>query len=407
MRTGPLIHLAILVAAAAGTAARAEEIPEPFTPVRPIGMGGAFTAVANDESSVWTNPAGIARSRKARSRDVANLIKVPNLVAGANTEARSFYEGYKGSGDQSVEGVIASIDELGDKPFWARAAAFPVGIFNVSRTTPMALGAFSNTTVKAVIPHEDPTQARVEAISDVGGVVSFAFTNDSNRFAVGVSARPTKRFAYEDNIPSDALLDKAGMQARLAADSNSSQGVGVDFGTLFTIADFWYPTFGFSVLNLPTGCRKDYLNPFTEKRETVCGNVYSGDFANEDALSTVDPTDVRAGISITPRLSRKLSARLALDVHQIPISTGDMNYGLKGIDAAKLLHAGIEIFAGNPLLISDYSVRAGYSQGFMTFGASVNFGYFEIQFATYGRDVSSSAKPIEDRRVMGSLTFDF
>lgn len=372
-----------------------------------MGMGGAFTAVANDENSAWTNPAGIARSRKARSRNTLNLLKLPNLVVGANSEARNFYAGYKGASDKSVEGVIDSIDKIGDKPFWARAALYPVGLVDVSRETPMLFGALSSTTTKILVPKDDPTQARVEAVSDAGIITTLGFTTASNRFSVGLTLRPMARYAYEDNIPSESLLNKTEMRRRLKDDANKSQGLGIDAGLLYTIADFWYPTVGVAVLNLPTGCRDNYLNPFTEKRERICGNKFTGSFANDDALSTVDPTDARIGFSITPRLARKISARLALDVHQLPIVVGESEYGLKGIEASKLVHAGIEIFTGNPLQLSDFSVRAGYSQGFATFGASVNLGFLELAFATFGRDVSSTAKPIEDRRYLGSLSFDF
>lgn len=385
----------------------AEEVPEHFTPVRPIGMGGAFTAVANDESSVWTNPAGIARSRKARSRGSLNLTKVPNIIAGANSEARNFYSGFSSAQDKSVENVVTSMDELGDKPFWARAALFPVTLFDLGRDTPMAFGLYSNTTVKAVISKDTPEEARIEAVSDLGSVITYGFTSDSNRFNVGLQIRPIWRYAYEDRIPSEELVNKDTMKARMEADSNRSQGLGADFGMMYTIADFWYPTIGVAVLNLPTGCRDDYLNPFTETRQTVCGTIYKGKFGNEDALSTVDPTDIRVGFSLTPRLGRKLAMRFAVDAHQLPAGTPEQSYGLQGIEASKLLHAGIELFTGNPLLVSPFALRAGYSQGFVTSGASVNLGYVSFEFAYFGRDVSSTSAPIEDRRYLGSFSFDF
>ncbi len=404
-----ILSLCVALVAAAGSPspAPAEEIPENFQGVRPMGMGNAYTAVANDESAIWTNPAGIGRSRKARSRSTFNLTKMPNIIMGANGESRTFYQGFKGSQDKSVEAVLAETEELGDKPFWARAALFPVTLFDLSRESPMAFGLFSNTTVKAIIPKETPETARVEAISDIGSVLTLGFTDGSNRFNVGLNVRPTMRYAYEERIPSEQLLDKAQMRTNLKEGSNKSQAVGADFGMMYTIADFWYPTVGLAVLNLPSGCRKNYLNPFTEKLENVCGTVYKGDFANEDALSTVDPTDVRVGVSITPRLGRKANLRFSLDGHHLPVGSAEQSYGLQGIEPSKLVHAGVELFFGNPLLISPFSLRAGYNQGFMAGGATVNLGFLELEFATYGVDVSSSVTPTEDRRYLGALAFDF
>ena len=123
-----------------------------------------------------------------------------------------------------------------------------------------------------------PDTTNVQAVSDAGGVITFGLTNQSNRFNVGLSLRPVARYAYEDRIPSSSLLktqktapapdddgneiaptgDKRTIQDRLRDDANKSQGLGVDFGMMYTVADFWYPTIGFSVLNLPTGCHDNY-----------------------------------------------------------------------------------------------------------------------------------------------------
>lgn len=402
----PCLRLLLSPVVLAGNAVAAE-IPGGFTSVQPMGMGNAFTAVANDENSVWTNPAGVGRSRKARSRNTFNLTKVPNLIAGANAQSRTFYKAFKGSQDKSVEGVLGDSTDLGDKPFWARAGIFPVTLFDVSRNSPMAFGLYSDTTIEALIPKDTPEEAQVTAISDVGAVLTFGWADDQNRFNAGFNVRPVLRYALEDRFPSEDLLHKTAMQKHLQDDSNKGQGLGLDFGLLYTMADFWYPTVGFAIRNLPTGCKADYLNPYTEKRENVCGTVYKGAIGNPDALSTVDPTDVRGGLSITPRIGRKLNLRFAADVHHLPLGTAQQSYGLLGIEASKLIHAGVELFPGNPLTAPPVAVRAGYSQGFITAGFSLELGVFDIEFATYGVDVSTTSKPVEDRRYLASLSVDF
>jgi hypothetical protein len=65
---------------------------------------------------------------------------------------------------------------------------------------------------------------------------------------------------------------------------------------------------------------------------------------------------------------------------------------------------GTELFIGNPLEIAEFSLRMGYSQGFVSFGATADMGIATLEFATFGRDVSSTAAPLEDRRFLGSLT---
>lgn len=385
----------------------AEEIPNIYLPVRAAGMGEAFTSVANDEGALFTNPAGIARVRKARSRNSVHITKFPNIIVGANTASKSFYEGFNSAQDKNVSEIVNSSDSIGDKPFWARASIFPVTLFDVSRGNPMAIGLLSDTRLKAVVEKANADEARVEAVSDQAIFLTAAYTNQTNRFSVGLQVRPTVRNAYEGKFPSSELIDKDALKKRMDRDSNKLQGLGVDFGMLYTVADFWFPTVGVSVMNLPTGCKGDYLNPFTEKRESVCGTKFAGSVGYDDALSIVDPTDVRVGFSIIPRLTRKMNLRLSLDAHHVVLTDGTNFYGLQGIEVNKLIHAGAEFFFGNPLLIPPFSLRAGYSQGFATAGASANLGFFSLEAAVYGRDVSSGSSPLEDRRILGSLTFDF
>lgn len=406
LHTHSLLMVMALVAALTPQVTWAVEIPGDFTAVRPIGMGDAYTGVANDESGIWTNPAGLGRVRKARSRSTFNITKVPNIIGGGNGQSRNFYDAFKGAQEKSVEGVITQNSTIADKPFYVRGAAFPVTMFDAGRNAPMAIGLFTNTTVQALIPKETPDTAQVTAISDAGGVVSFSWTNDANRFNIGMSLRPTLRYAFEDRIPSGDLIKRSAMQTHLQSDSNKLSGNGIDFGMMYTVADFWFPTVGFAVRNVPTGCKAGYLNPYTEKLENVCGNVYRGSLGNTDALSTVDPTDVRAGISIIPRLTNRINLRFAVDAHHIPLGTASQSLGLQGLDASKMVHAGGELFYGNPLLLPAFCVRAGISQGFATGGFSVNMGVLALDFATYGVDVSSSSKPVEDRRFLGSLSMD-
>ena len=389
------------------TRARAQEIPESFTPVRPQGIGGAFTAIANDENAVWTNPAGLARGTKPRNRDAINLIKAPNIIVGANTASRNFIQGVStNSGSQDVGRVADQADSLKDKPFWATTAVFPLIMFEAGGL-PSVAGVYSSTTLQSVVDDDNAELAKTTAISDLGAVYGMAFTDKSHSISAGVVARYVARYAYEDKIPLSDLKKGKELQSRIKEGSNRSSALGVDLGFLWTVADFWFPTIGVSMLNAPTGCKENYLNPFSKKREKVCGTVFSGNFENPEAISTVDPTDIRLGLSMSPRFSSKLAARVALDLHHLPITVGDAHYGLEGIEPIKQLHAGIELFVGNPLERSPFTVGMGLSQGYFTFGTTVEVGVISLQFSTYGRDISSSSTPKEDRRMLLGLSMDF
>lgn len=382
---------------------QAQEIPEHYHPIRPNSMGGAFTAIANDEASVWTNPAGVSRIRKARSRSAVNLIKFPNAVIGRNTGAGEFYSTMK-SGQNAV---IDNADNIEDsKPFWAMAGAFPMMMFDLG-DLPTVTGWFSHLTAKAVIDRENPTQANTQIVWDTGPLATLSWTNRTNRFSFGVQGRSIARGAYEEYVPLDTLVDKEAMNNSFKANSNASTAFAMDMGMILTLADFWYPTVGISVLNVPLGCKKDYLNPFSKTRETICGTVFKGNIKNEDAISTVDPTDIRFGFSITPRPFRKLGMRIAVDIHHFHYLSGSKNYGFSDIPILKKTHVGVELFTGNPLLPSPLTFSAGMSQGYATAGGSVRLGFLSVDLAIFGRDISTSSTAQEDRRAMLGLSFDF
>ncbi len=392
----------------AGLTAIAQELPEAYLPVRSAGMGGASTAVANDETAIWTNPGGISRIRKARSRKSLHSLAIP-VTAGANLEGRNFYDSVKsGSGDveTSVTTAVADGKDIGEKPFWARAATNPLGIFELSKDAPAAFGLFSNNTTQVVVDQSSPEIADVEVISDFGANLGFGFSNRTNQINFGFHIRPTYRYAFDDKLPISTLIDKDALKAAVESHSNTGSAVALDFGGMFTFSDFWYPTIGFAVLNTPTGCVDNYLNPFDETRHTICGTVFRGDVNNTESLSVIQPTDIRAGIAISPRLSRDLGLRFAVDAHHIYLNSGAQSYGYPGLDILKQIHGGVELYVGNPIELNPLSARVGFSQGFMTFGAGARLGFLNIQFASYGQDISSANTPREDRRYLGEITLE-
>lgn len=403
LKTGAILSGVALFYA---THARAQEIPEHYVPPGPMGSGGAGVASTNDDDAIWTNPAGIARVRKARSK-TGTRSKIPNLVIGANSNSRTFYGSISGAGDSSVEDLVSNSDDLGDKPFWVRASMFPVTMFSMGPNYPTAFGIYTNSVTSAYIDSTAPSDAQVTAVSDLGGVITLGQTNKSNRFSTALQIRPVYRYSMENTIPSNDLASRSALQHHFTTLANKATALGIDAGMMYTVADYWFPTFGLAVLNFPLGCKEDYLNPFSEKRQNICGTKFRGDFGSPDALSTVDPTDIRAGVSITPRFGRDLTTRVSVDMHHIVYASGSKFYGLPGIELAKLMHAGVEIFSGSPLEPAPYSLRLGTNQGFFTWGLEGRVGYFSIAFVSYGQDTSARVKRAEDRRSLLSLTGEF
>ncbi len=386
-------------------ASQANELQENYYPIRALGMGNAFTAIANDESSIWLNPAGISRVRKHRSREQNFWTKLPVLGLGLNSNAKNLYDTSKNLGG-SLQKAIESTNSLGaNKTSWAHYQAAPVMMYNFAPQFVGATSVYSQGFVRILVPEEDSNSASLTAQTDNGFAQSFAWTNNTNRMSFGLTFRYISRGAYEDIVDVDSVRKPALIKERYTNFGNSSVGYGLDMGLMFTFADFWFPTLGISVLNLPLGCQSNYLNPATKMRENVCGTKFTGKINNPDALGNLDPTDLRMGVSMTPRISPKVALRLGLDIHHFYTKVGSQNWGLKDTLIQKMIHTGAELVFGNPLVPSHFSVRAGMGQGFFSAGMSAWIYGLELQLTTYSADLSADAKSLEDRRTLAGVAY--
>ena len=52
------------------------------------------------------------------------------------------------------------------------------------------------------------------------------------------------------------------------------------------------------------------------------------------------------------------------------------------------------------------AARVGVNQGFITYGVTLNVSGIDLEFASYGVDVSSTSTAVEDRRYLASLSLD-
>ena len=397
---------------------QAAELPYFYTATSAFGMGGAHTAISNDGFSPWTNPAGISRIRKNRSRKTLNLIRMPEITAATNQKGQQFVSAIRGNGDEAEKIANITSAVAGDQNSFAGSAAYSsiatgvLGFMDIPRHSPWVLGAMTHSHSKIISDSPSTTNpgATVEFVSDTFGILGMAFTNRTNRVNAGIQIRQISRFGYEDKMEIATLAagDFNALKDTFLKDSNQLSATAVDFGFMATLADFWFPTIGLAAYNLPvSGCVENYLNPYTQTRQTVCGTVYSGTIQNPESLHLVDPTDLRAGISITPRLSRKFAFRFAVDMHHIVVTPDNKSYyGLDGIGFQKQLHGGVEIVIGNPITINPVSFRFGMNQGITTYGASLRLGWLSLEFASYGVDTSASVASVEDRRNQATIAID-
>ena len=292
-------------------------------------------------------------------------------------------------------------------------SAFPLIGFDTSKGSqaPIIIGAFGQSRITSLVDTTDlssaSTTAATQAFIDAGGMIDFAYNSKTNLFSLGVQIRGIKRVDYEDVLSGETLLDQELLGDRLSGYSNSTFALAADVSMLWTFADIWFPTLAVSMMNVPISCKENYLNPFSMTRQKVCGTVFRGGVKNKDALKLIDPTNLMVGLSMTPRITRKVGFRVALEMHHINLEVGDQNWGLTDVSLARKLHGGIEIFVGNPLDPSPFSITAGVNQSYLTYGINIKLGLLELAYAKYSEDVSTTNTSREDVRHSAELSFEF
>jgi hypothetical protein len=363
----------------------AESIPTDWTGVRANGMGGAFTATSNDETSIYSNPAGLSETRNPATKKLLHDVMLPDAEVGGNGQMLSNMHA-----DPNTWGsdLVQSAKANPGSQSYLLLQSFNEIIFGGKNSTTYLVGIPIRSENKmAFIDPSNPTKAYTVSTTTVSGAFALSGSSTRGLFHYGIDVRPNYRVDYQNNAFDTTNITNTSDFIN-AANNNGEKttSVGIDAGFTATAADYWFPTFGFAVRNLPTGCVNNYVNPINQNVETMCGAIRDGGSSSAPNTSKVDPTEIRAGFSLTPRGragKTKVNLRLSVDAYPIPIQIGGNNYGVDGVDINRLIHAGAELFFGNVLIQQGFALRGGYMEGGATWGASLSLAFLSIEYSSY------------------------
>lgn len=333
--------------------------------VRPLAMGNAYVAVADDYNAIFYNPAGLARLKTWH-------FEIINPRVGVSSSTISTFKDFSklaSSGSSTVDATIDAFETLTGKPQWVHLGLTPhlvVPGFGLG----IGIDAGGSTVVHRTIAAD--VDAGVSAIVPIAFAMNFL----EDRLSVGLSAKGVFRQGVEREF---SLAD-------ITAFSNSSkdssgkdlkdyviggQGFGVDMGMLFTPIPTGEPTLGISVTDLG-------------------GTPLKSSSTNGVELGTPKPREpsVNAGISFKPIKSGGYYVLTSMDAHALN----------QPIHFSKKLNLGAEWGFGSLI-----KLQAGLHQGSLSGGIEMDVWVLALRFATYAEQLGAVAGNYEDRRFIAQL----
>ncbi len=317
-------------------------------------MGRSSTAQPYDEYRILQNPSGLGH--------FLSYMKNPVIFSPVNISLQSQRLLIASKGNLGIVAKQITNSPIGDYQYQS-LSYFPfIAYHSKHRETNLLLGL---PTVAHIDLYKKESGLEVHQVKNATFLMSWATMNSSGSASFGMNLRPQIQV---ESIDSTLSLNKVLLNGTVTS------AVTADVGVLFSALDYWIPTLGISLKNPPLQC-VTYNNTLNK----LCGAPHvliSG--TPESLLSTLEPTELRAGISITPRIHlshSRLNFRISGDVFPIPIKVGSNLYGIPMKHLDNLFHYGLEISSGNPRQPKPYtSLRIGSDENRLTFGLSLALG---------------------------------
>jgi hypothetical protein len=333
--------------------------------IRYQAMGGTMLAVANDETALLANPAGLGKIR-----DFYGTIFDPELELGSKAikayNAKAFTE------PVSLKDITETMLRQTGDVYTSRQQIMPSFVaknfgFALLKKTDLQVLANSATSVDAF--YRD----------DLGFLLGYNLRLFEGRVKIGVTGKLISRTEVDQAAIDPTAQSMSLSSLATAGIAKQGFGFGFDTGVLLALPWTYLPTIG--------GVFRD-----------VGGMSFTQDTLNSLDGAT-DPNQVKAdldvGISLFPIHANQLRSTFALEYKGL-LTQDDQD------DKAKLMHLGYELNYSDALFF-----RAGYNQRYWTAGFELASESFQFQFATYGEEIGTRTNPKEDRRWVIKVVYRF
>lgn len=340
--------------------AQAGELRDLYRGARMQAMGGAYTAVADDEQTVFLNPAGLAGVKKA---------EIHYLTADIDLSA-DIYSAYSESSDAFSDLSIESVESLMGKNIYGRVQLSP------TLTLPnMGIGFIVDG--QAAFYGKNLSLPQITfGYQNTNGIqagAGFSLAGKHRRrgrypdFRVGFAGKLLWRRGGYRKVPLTTLFNLSQGKSLVTDLAGSyGMGIGVDLGT-------------------------HYVHPFSDRLTLSLGSAFL-DIGDTHFASEADP--IRGNWSLGAALRYEMPAfhvLLAYDYRNI----------LEDTDWRQKNHLGVEL--GFPM----FRIYGGINQVYLTYGVAFDIWVFRLTAYSYGQELGTFVRQDPDRRYSLRLDFKF
>ena len=310
--------------------------------LRPLGMGNAWVAVADDYNALFYNPAGLARLKSWDGEFLNPALEVSQKTLDIIKEIQ-------GAGSNLFEDTSDALTFLQDHAGETHHFALALTPHFIMKNWGFGIGLNNHF---SLVTHNT---INIEVEGGLDAVVPFAFAQSffEERLSVGASLKMRMQMGIDHSFTLqdlNLLSKNDGLKDLLIA----GRGFGVDVGFLFTPMKPMEPTLGVSLVDVG-GTSFDEIGSF--------GKVSRPPPVRRPAFNT--------GISLKPIQSGGMYLLTAVDAH---ILNQPVHYSHK-------LNLGLE-FGYSEII----KLQLGLKEGYGTAGFQFDVGLLNIRMVTYAVD---------------------
>jgi hypothetical protein len=377
-----LVSFFFLISFKANAAAPDYSIHQEYTSTRAMGMGNAFSAVVDDHSALFYNPAALA----FRDNGQVRLF----LRAGISDNWMDFSDDVEAADGDDAK-VAAAIEKRYGEHLYSRVPT--IGAMWVRPRWGIAFIP-ADVSIDAAINRQLGPALGVNAYLDSTLAYGYArqlkekWIPKRHKVALGATVKAIHRLYYNDVVSAATIAND---EDNIFDEKKSAEGLTVDLD----IGMMWVPYFK----------SKTFFGKYAKPTfSVVARNVADYGFPMQfEVVNDEDPAE-------PPKLERRFDFGSKFDLPKFWVFTPKFAVDVRDVGHRnwtwmKGLHAGTELYwkmfnwwKGH------WSV--GINQGYLTAGFGARLGWFQLDLATWGEEVGTSDTETESRRYILEMSFD-